>query len=93
MKPLQVWGWSDWQDNSTQTHEIMAARSKAEVARQAGVRSPARLWNLSVTVNADEIRQAMTEPGVIFWFPLSERSRNPRWRRRSAPSRYGPGKI
>jgi hypothetical protein len=92
MKPLQVWGWSGWEDNNTQTHEIMAAHSQAEVARAAGVKSPARLWNLGVTANEPEIAQALAEPGVIFWFPLSERNHHPRWRRRVTPSRYGPGR-
>jgi hypothetical protein len=93
MKPLQVWGWSDWENNSTPTREVMAAHSKAEVARAAGVKSPERLWNLGVTHNEAEIQQAMSAPGQVFWYPRIERDRQPlRWRHRLAPTKYGPGK-
>jgi len=98
MKPLKVWRWSGWEDNATQTHEIMAASSKAEVARAANVTSPSRLWNLTVTANQDDVAQAMSEPGAVFWHPSSEdnsrlANQKPRWRKRLAPSKYGPGKI
>jgi hypothetical protein len=96
MKPLRVWGWSGWLDNSTPTREVMAAHSKAEVARAAGVKSPDRLWNLGVTANEEELRQALSEPGAVFFYLRSEENMRPRnlgpaWRRRQGPSRYGPG--
>jgi hypothetical protein len=50
----------------------MAARSKAEVARAFGVNTPSQLFNLSDTGNAEEITQAMTAPGVIFYRPLDQ---------------------
>jgi hypothetical protein len=80
MKPLQVWSWAGWYQNHIQTNEVVAARSAAEVARLAGVTSPARLHNLGVTGNPSEIAQALKVPGVIFWHRVHQDP--PRWRRR-----------
>ena len=85
-RSLQVWAWIGWPDNATSAVCILAATSQAQVARAAGVKSPARLWNLGVTGNDEEIRQAMSSPGTIFWYPTSERNlrppgQSPKWRR------------
>lgn len=50
-----------------QAELIVAAKSKAEVARLAGETSPARLFNLTETGNAEQIEQATSQPGTIFW--------------------------
>ena len=78
---LQVYGWVSFRGR-TQSREVVAAHSLAEVARLAGYKRPSQLFNLSPTGNGPETAAAMSEPGVIFWHPLDER---PLTWRRSAP--------
>lgn len=52
---------------------VMAAPSKAAVARAAGEKDPRNLFNLDETGNAEDIAMTMAEPGVIFWSWLDER--------------------
>jgi hypothetical protein len=59
-----------------QTHEIVAAPSKAAAARAAGERDPRRLFNLGETGNAADIAVATREPGVVFWRPIDARESN-----------------
>jgi hypothetical protein len=80
MSALKVYGWSSF-SGRTQTREIAAAHSLAEVARLAGYRRPTQLFQLGVTANGPEVAQAMEHPGVVFWRPLDERSAS--WRRRT----------
>jgi hypothetical protein len=85
---LKVYGWGGYRPESKnshhQTREIVAAQSKAEVARIVGVTSPARLWNLSRTWNGREILIALEEPGVVFWKDLDDYSAEPHYRRAKA---------
>ncbi len=69
---MRVYGWQGWK-GATATREIVCARSKAAVARIAGVKSPSRLFNLTETGNAEELRVARAKPGVVFWRPLDSR--------------------
>ena len=77
MKTLRVFGWTGWRPEEKgtkpngQTREIMAAYSKAQVARIVGVKSPARLFNLCETGNQDEILVTAKKPFAIFWAPIS----------------------
>jgi hypothetical protein len=80
VRPLQVYSWAGWYQNHIQTNEVVAAHSLSEVARLAGVSSPARLHNLTITANEVEIVQAMTRPLTIFWHRVHQRP--PVWRAR-----------
>lgn len=80
MKSLSVYSYSGWYQNHIQTNEVVAAHSASEVARLAGVSSPARLHNLGVTGNPVEITQAMKRPGTIFWHRVHQNP--PVWRAR-----------
>lgn len=69
---LKVYGWEGMRAplSRNQTREIVAARSKAEVARIVGEKYPSNLFNLAETGNEGEIQKAMSEPGTVFWRPL-----------------------
>jgi hypothetical protein len=86
VKKLKVYGWIGWRNEcplapngSMQTREIVSARSKGEAAKLAGKSGPWRTWDLCETRNYDEMLQARSEPGMIFWHPLHERP--VQWRR------------
>jgi len=69
---LRVYGWQGHRGVGV-TREIMAARSKAEVARALGLKRPAQVFNLSETGNADDIATATTLPGVVLWRAIDDR--------------------
>jgi hypothetical protein len=73
---MKVYGWSGirypMKESNGQTREICAARSAAACARAAGMKYPRQLFNFCETGNDDEIRQAMIDPGKIFWRPLDD---------------------
>lgn len=75
-KKLKVYGWSGFRSEAPgyhhQTREIVAATSKAEVARIVGDKSPRKLVNLSETRNPKEVAVAMSRPGVVFWRGLND---------------------
>ncbi len=80
-KKLKVFGWQGWRpecpsapNGSKQTREVVAAKSKAEVARIAGKEYPGQLFNLGETGNSLELQLALSKPGVIFWTPINERN-------------------
>lgn len=68
-----------------QTREIVAAPSKREAARLVDPERPwmrPRLSEIEETGNDEEIKLAMSEPGVVFWCPLHELYRTDHvWRR------------
>lgn len=76
-RALKVYGWTGNRyefppspNGSTQTREVVAARSLAEVARIAGrFHKPSRGWCFE-TGNDHEISLAMHRPGIIHWRPL-----------------------
>jgi hypothetical protein len=79
-KNLKVWGWQGYRseclsspNGARQTREICCAPTKAAVARIAGVKRPALLWNLGETVNAMELFRARSSPGKVLWRPLDGR--------------------
>lgn len=86
---LRVFGWSGHRpeaygkdgnhEHHGQTREICAARSMAAVARAAGVKHRARLWNLGVTGNKHEIEEAMKHPDRVLWRALNARSEPYNW--------------
>lgn len=85
---MKVFSWIGHRNEAgprLQTHEIVAAPSKAAAARAAGERDPRRLFNLGETGNAADIAIATAEPGVVFWRPLDARSTND-YRRAGATS-------
>lgn len=80
---LRVYGWQGYRHecpgHNRVTREIVAAHSKAEVARIAGASGPWVLFNLSETGNAREIEVASASPGIIFWKPIDHH--NDEWRK------------
>lgn len=77
-RKLRVYGWKSFRlecttDQHHQTREIVAAESRAAVARLVGRTRPSYLFNLCETGNADEIATAMARPGVVFWRGISDR--------------------
>jgi hypothetical protein len=87
---MKVYGWQSFRNECKgphhQTREIVAARSKAEAARLAGYKHPARMFNLCETGNEREIAVAMTRPGVVFWAPISSRAQYVAAEREDKPS-------
>ena len=72
MKELVVYGWKGIRPKVGQTREVMAAYSKAEVARALNVRSPSQIFNLARTGNPGEVAIATSQPGQVFFHPLYE---------------------
>lgn len=69
-------------NGSTQTREIIAAHSWAEVQRITEARMSDLRHSGCETGNEEEISVAMTEPGIVFWCPLGDSYRTQRrWRR------------
>lgn len=77
MSKLKVYGWQGFRTECPgvhgQTREIVAATSKAAVARIAGAKGPWALFCLCETRNDREIELAMSKPGAIFWTPIDDR--------------------
>lgn len=74
-KKLKVYGWTGFRRESNpshngnpQTREIMAAKSKGEVAR---ILSSKGKVEITETEDAGEIQLATHMPGIIFWKPLN----------------------
>jgi len=66
-------------NGSCQTHEIVAASSRAEAARLSGSTVGHLKTYGSITGNDADIARAMAKPGVVHWRPLN--SQNPTdWR-------------
>jgi hypothetical protein len=79
---LKVYGWQGCRQKapgSKQTYEIVAAPSKAAAARAAGYVAPRQMFNLCETGNDDDVAQALSEPGVVFWRPLDQIPRERKW--------------
>lgn len=77
---MNVYGWIGYRpearpapNGSRQTREIVAARSVTEVMRLTGRTRRELTWNGDWTSNAEEIRVASAEPGVVFWRGLDDR--------------------
>jgi hypothetical protein len=88
---VKVYGWQGYRGReidehfpetpdyrSRQTREICAAPSRAAVYRATGERVSYH-FNLVETGNAEEIEQALSGPGTVFWKPIDDRSG--RWAR------------
>jgi hypothetical protein len=75
--PLKVYGWQGFQHDCPthhrQTREIIATSSIKKAAEALGYR-PSDLFNVCETGNAQEIAQAMSQPGVGFWRPIDDRN-------------------
>jgi hypothetical protein len=78
-RKLKVYGWTGWRtecrqspNGGKQTREVMAAKSKAEVGRKAGLKR-GELNEMCDSGNEEDINAAMAEPGVVFWRPLDAR--------------------
>lgn len=69
MRTLTVYGWTGYREGA-QTREIVAACSKAEVARLAGYARPTQMQSLEATANEGEMLQALGEAGTIYHRPL-----------------------
>lgn len=81
-KPLRVYGWIGFRHvandllpnpgktNRPQTREIIAAKNVSEVLKATGMSRYAFNQCGAETGNAEELQQARSKPGVIFWRPL-----------------------
>jgi hypothetical protein len=65
-RPLHVFAWQHHRAGVGQTREVMAAPSKAAVARALGLRRPTQVFNLCETRNAQEIAVAHAHAGKIL---------------------------
>ena len=63
---LKVYRWQSHRPGVGSTRELMAAPSKAAVARAHKCRL-SDLWNFGETGNANDIAKAIAHPGVTFW--------------------------
>lgn len=83
MRKLKVYGWQGVRKyhgpGAPCTREIVAAPSMAAIMRITGDNRRSSLWNCCETGNEDEITEAMSAPGQIFWRPIDDRG-GP-WRR------------
>lgn len=75
---MKVYSWQGYRieagTHHNDTREIVAAKSKAAAARAAGESDPRRLFNFGETWNKDDIAQALSAPGVVFWRPIDDRN-------------------
>lgn len=62
-KTLKVYGWTGWIEGRF-TREVIAVTSKTAAIKEPGALSPNLITE---TRNDEEIAQAMSEPGAIFW--------------------------
>lgn len=90
-RPLKVYGWigfrseaaeitraaTDGKNARSQTREILAARSAAEVRRIAGLSRTDWEHSGCETGNTAEIAAATERPGVVLWRPLDFSQREP----------------
>jgi hypothetical protein len=85
-RPLKVFGYTGhrraaYKDRNVhgQTREIIAATTKAEAHRMSGL--PRSLFDRSVSItgNDEEIAQAMTAPGTVFWQSHNYPARTGEW--------------
>ena len=74
----KVYGWRGFRGH--QTREIMAATSAAEVMRRTGLSRATWEWSGGETRNPEEVQQASTKPGTVFWHPLDEHFHDREWR-------------
>jgi hypothetical protein len=77
---LKVYGWTSFRSEAirkgshdSQTREIVAAKSAAEVMRITGMSRTDWKNSGCETGNEHEIQTALAEPGVVFWQPIYSR--------------------
>lgn len=83
-RPQRVYWWLGARREAgprSQTREMVAAPSMAAAARAAGYKHPRQMFNLCETANEDDIRVAMSTPGVVFWKAIDSRGE---WHRQDA---------
>lgn len=78
-RKLKVYRWQGFRSECpatanglSQTEEIMAASSMAEVYSLVG-RTRSHFFNIGETGNKEQVRVAMAEPRVVFWKPIDGR--------------------
>lgn len=79
MAKLKVYGWTGINSSNPvhrQSRNIIAATSIAEAMRLTGTKRSFYNWSGSETHSPEEIAQAMSKPGVMFWQPLNARDDN-----------------
>lgn len=79
-RKLRVYGWRGYR-LAVQTREVMAATSKKKVREIAGIFHTGPLSEICETGSEEEVAQAMTEPGVVFWHQIDEILKKRKWRR------------
>lgn len=87
-RQLKVYGWiglrpsseqENWKTFGSQARYIVAAHSVAEVCRLANIPRSTYNWTGCDTENEDELKTALSEPGVVFYRKLDLREGN--WKR------------
>lgn len=85
-RPLKVFGYTGYRRDAHkdrnvhgQTREIIAARSKTEAQRMSGLTRTRFDHSASITGNDEEIAQAMSAPGTVFWQPHNYPARTGEW--------------
>ncbi|QAY16142.1 hypothetical protein SEA_SONALI_30 [Arthrobacter phage Sonali] len=77
MAKLKVYAWTGTKftpgSGQRQSRNIIAATSIAELVRLAGIPRSEYKWSGSTTGNPEEVAQAMSKPGTMFWRPLDGR--------------------
>ncbi|ULD38853.1 hypothetical protein [Rhodococcus qingshengii] len=82
-RSLKVYGWRGFRDG-TQSREVIAAESIADVLRRAGITRADWKWSGGETRNPEEVAIATANPGTVFWHPLDEHPTDRAWREDSA---------
>ncbi len=96
---MKVYGWQGNRfecppaaNGGHQTREVVAAHSKAEAARLAGVNYPSQLFNLGESGNEHDAKIARSSPGSVFWQPLDFSRGNEEWHE-APPAKKCPAPV
>ena len=83
MTKLKVYTWQGFRNELPGHHktttEVVAAASQTAAARAAGFDRPRQLFNFCETGNDEDIEQAMSAPGTVFWRPIDQIPRDRKW--------------
>jgi hypothetical protein len=85
-RALKIFGWTGHRREATmernvhgQTKEIIAATTKAEAHRMSGIARSLFERTLHETADPEEVAQAMTAPGTVFWQPRNNMASTGEW--------------
>jgi hypothetical protein len=82
-RALKVYTWQGFRNELPGHHrttiEVVAAANGSAAARAAGFDRTRQLFNFCETGNDEDIKQAMSAPGTVFWRPIDQIPRNRKW--------------